>query len=89
MATIEEKRWRWMDAVRDHSDAVRLSRNSGMPIPNLPDILEKLHTTRTEFFEEYLEVSRAENEIFRKRSIIIFEPRPLEASDGLGGWYIP
>ena len=67
---LEEKRRAWLSAIREHRDAVALSRATGKPIPHLLALLAKLKSARCAYFEEYLEAQRHENEEFRRRHFI-------------------
>lgn len=74
MTTLEEKRTTWMNAVRDHRDAVKLSLDTGSPIPNLSALLANLKATRQDYFDEFLDACRHENENLRKRFFIATAP---------------
>ena len=69
--TLEEKRRTWISAIRDHSDAVALSRDTGNPIPNLVDLLAKLKAARCAYFDEYLEAGRRQNEMYCERFVTV------------------
>lgn len=80
MSTLEEKRMAWFNAVREHKDAVKLSRDTGEPIPNLLALLGALNTTRRAYFSEYLDVDKREDEEWRKRFVVAYAPMRVEAS---------
>lgn len=70
-----------MDAIRDHSDAVEVSRDTGKPIPNLSDLLAKLKAARCAYFDNYLEVERRANEEWYKKFVPTAGPRHLELNN--------
>ena len=79
MTTLKEKRSIWMCAIRDYSDALKLSHDTGKPISNLLDLLAKLKSARRDYFNEYLAVSRQENEDYQKRHIIATTPDHVDS----------
>ena len=81
MMILEQKRRNWMNAVREHSDAVAQSRVTGKPIPHLMDLLANLKAARSAYFEEYLASSRHENEEWRKRFIIFTSSNHAESGE--------
>lgn len=78
MMILEEKRRAWLSAIREHRDAVEISRDTGKPIPNLLALLAKLKAARCAYFDEYLEAHRHENEEFRRRCFVATTSEQLD-----------
>lgn len=69
-----------MSAIREHRDAVALSRDTGKPIPDLLALLAKLKAARRAYFEEYIETQRHENEEFRRRCFVATTSEQLDSA---------
>lgn len=68
-----------MSAIHDYSDALKVSHDTGKAISNLLDLLAKLKSARRDYFNEYLAVSRQENEDYQKRYIIATTPEHVDS----------
>ena len=66
-----------MDAMREYSAAAALSRDTGLPIPNIGNLLAKMRAARCAYMEQYLQVEKRENEERRKKIILLTGPRRI------------